>query len=518
MNKLSIDTGKLIDIIYNNSQSIRGVQDPHIVAFSKFIFSEVDIDSFLDLQKFYKSNSNIDFINFLYCLVIYFLEEKIINDSINFVDVLNDTNFKNKKIKLILNDLYLFVSKPNIKTLMKIKSYDIGEEYINLLIAISLSKTNFNISESFKLYTDLNDYFSLTENSLTPINDNSIENFINEKGLFSIFYFCKYSNCIDGDSYKIFLKSFINQNIFNGFILHQYLIAFYNSDDFIIKFFTTFNRFLSLLPSRFIMSISQFILLFYYLNNDYTSIEKWFDQFNDKIKNNLITKDVQGSFNWIIEDNNFEPVDYRSSQLNSRFYINAIHKLSSYRFLNSNFYINENKGSKINVFGGSQALPFCNLQSDKFYTNVLFQYNNIFSNHDSSYDLSEYKLNNFANNSDINIFIFDYEHFSSINRKKYISSILKNIKNSKIVKNTYLFSTPLPSVSSHRYLDGCEVMDKVNLFNNDLKKMTITSKIKYIDINSFLNKEKDFTSTKDLLCSYFIKPDIIYKIINDNVL
>ena len=115
MNKFSIDTGKLLDIIYNNSQSIRGVQDPHIVSFSKFIFSEVDIDSFLDLQKFYKSNSNIDFVNFLYCLTIYFLEEKILNDSINFVNVLNDTNFKNKKIKLILNDLSSFVSKPNIK-------------------------------------------------------------------------------------------------------------------------------------------------------------------------------------------------------------------------------------------------------------------------------------------------------------------------------------------------------------------------------------------------------------------
>ena len=381
-----------------------------------------------------------------------------------------------------------------------------------------MSKTNFNISESFKIYTDLNDYFSLTETNLTPINDYSIDNFINEKGLFSIFYFCKYSYYIDNDTYKIFLKSFINQKIFNGFILHQYLITFYNPDDFIIKFFNTFNKFFSLLPSRFVMSISQFILLFYYLNNDYTSIENWFDQFNDRIKNNLITKDVQGSFNWIIEDNNFEPVDYRSGQQNSRFYINAVQKLSSYRFLYSNFYINEKKGSKINVFGGSQALPFCNLQSDKFYTNVLFQYNNIFSNYDSSYELSHYKLSNFANNSDINIFIFDYEHFSSINRKKFISSILKNIKNSKIVNNTYLFSTPLPSVSSHRYLDGYKVIDKVNLFNNDLKKMTSGSKIKYIDINSFLNKEKDFTSTKDLLCSYFIKPDIIYKIINDSVL
>ena len=122
MNKFSIDTGKLLDIIYNNSKSIRGVQDPHIVSFSKFIFSEVDIDSFLDLQKFYKSNSNIDFVNFLYCLTIYLLEEKIVNDSINFVDVLGDTKFKNKKIKLILNDLNSFVSKPNIKTLMKIKS------------------------------------------------------------------------------------------------------------------------------------------------------------------------------------------------------------------------------------------------------------------------------------------------------------------------------------------------------------------------------------------------------------
>ena len=137
MNKFSIDTGKLLDIIYNNSKSIRGVQDPHIVSFSKFIFSEVDIDSFLDLQKFYKSNSNIDFVNFLYCLTIYLLEEKIVNDSINFVDVLGDTKFKNKKIKLILNDLNSFVSKPNIKTLLKIKSYDIDEEYINLLIAIT---------------------------------------------------------------------------------------------------------------------------------------------------------------------------------------------------------------------------------------------------------------------------------------------------------------------------------------------------------------------------------------------
>ena len=66
MTDISINSGKLLDLIrYNNEVSIRGLQDPHSVALSKFIFCDFDIDSFKDLKKYYINSSKIDISNII---------------------------------------------------------------------------------------------------------------------------------------------------------------------------------------------------------------------------------------------------------------------------------------------------------------------------------------------------------------------------------------------------------------------------------------------------------------------
>ena len=517
MNKISLASGKLLEIVYNNSQSIRGVQDPHIVSFSKLIFSEIDVDSFHALQKFYK-NSNLDSINIFYCLAIFLLEDKIHSKIINFEETVNSTKFIDNNFKLILLELNSFRSNPNIKSLQKIQSYSIDNEYISLIVALSFFKIDIDINESFIFFPDVYDYFVIKDGLLVPANNNSIIKFIKDKGLFSIFYFCKYYNFLSNKNYEIFLDSFIKSKVFNGFILHLYFIKFYKTGNFINNFLNNFHKYLSLMPSHFIMSISQFILLNYLVSNDFSYINNWYNQFSDSIKKNLLIKDFDNNFDWAINNNDFEPVLYRPHQLNSRFYINAIYNLASSRNQNPDFYNNLNNGFKINVFGGLQALSFSNLKFNNSYIDIIFQYNDKFSNNESLFAISKDDIKILNDISNKNIIIFDFEHFKHLDSKDFILSFFKKIENVKNKKNIYFCSTLLPSISSHRYLDSFKVRDKIELFNIELENQVIESNFKFIDTNNFIEIDGGFLSSRDLLCDYFIKPDIIYNIIKQKIM
>ena len=62
--------------------SIRGTPDPHIKAFSKFLFMDHDINSFVDLKKYSDSSSYVDELTLFYGLVCLCFEKKY--DKLSF--------------------------------------------------------------------------------------------------------------------------------------------------------------------------------------------------------------------------------------------------------------------------------------------------------------------------------------------------------------------------------------------------------------------------------------------------
>lgn len=520
MSNFALNSGKHLETIFDNiNGSITGPRDPHITAFSKFLFCDLDAESFLELKKFYINSSKVDVINIFYCLAVHMLENNVDDESVNFSNVLKNSKFTNKASKKALKDFSLFVKKPTLINLNKLKDNQIHDDFINLIISIGFKSSSLNISNTFELFPDLNNYFNFSEEGLITINDPSnFNDCTNHFGLFIIFFINKFYFMFSAKDLNFILDNLIKNNVFDGFLLHLFLIKNFELNDFKIDFFVNLSNQLQYLPNRYILSLSQYPLLSYFLNNDYSNIKIWFNQFTNKINNNELSVDLNGFIDWDIEDNHFEPVSYHSSQLNSRFYINSIHHLSLYREKVIDLFQDNNEGEQVNVFGGSHALSFSNLKNKNFYSNVLFHYNDRFNSLEKLFSLSTRDKLYLDNIENKNIFIFDFEVIKNFNTNDFIITLFDSIKDNCCPSNLYFFSTPLPSLTSYNYFDINNVSETLNLFNDDLKKFSAHYGFNFIDTNSFLDTSTGFIKSDDLLCDYFIKPDVIYKIINEHVI
>ena len=520
MTDISINSGKLLDLIrYNNEASIRGLQDPHSVALSKFIFCDFDIDSFKDLKKYYINSSKIDIFTLYYCLSTFILDDKINSKEIDFDTIFKKVIFSDKNIKKLLNDFITFNKQPSYKNLEKIKNNDINDDELKrLLISLSIKYLDFEFNKLVDLFPIFNHLFEFSDNTITIRNNNALIKAFDDDGLLLLIFVNKYYSFFNYNDLNFILDKLISEGIFDGFLLHLYLLKKYQDNNFENSFFSQYSNHFKYLPNRFILSVAQFVLLNYFFNNDYSSIKTWFNQFTSKINSNELKLDSDGFINWDIEDNNLEPVSYRFSQFNSRFYINSIHHLSAYRDKIIDFYNNDEKKHKINVFGGSHAMSFANFQSNFFYTNVFFHYTDRFLLSNSSDNFIVDKILDSIDLKEKNILIFDYEFFCKNSIKEFLDNLFNNLSNVMNKDKLYFFTTPLPSLYSHRYLDSDNVINTINSFNIELKKKVTEFGFKFVDINSFLNVSSNYINSNDLLCHYYIKPDIIHKIIVDEVL
>jgi hypothetical protein len=520
MTDISINSGKLLELIrYNNEASIRGLQDPHLVAFAKFIFCDFDIDSFKDLKKYYVNSSKIDIFSLYYCLSIFILEDKINSKEINFNDTFNKIIFTDKNIKKLLIDFVALNKKFSKKNLDTIYNNSINDDELkSLLISLAIKYSSLKPRDVIDFFPLINNTFILSNNIFKIRNKNSLNSAINTDGFLLLIFIHKFYSLFSESDLKLILDELVINGIFDGFLLNLYFLKNYQESNSENNFFNKYSNHLQYLPNRFLMSISQFFLLNHFFDNDYSSIKIWFNQFTDNINDKDINHDYDGFINWDIEDNNLEPVSYRSSQLNSRFYINSIHHLSAYRDKIKDLYNNDERMEKINVFGGSHAMSFANFNDNFFSTNVFFHYSDRFASSGLFNNFSskvKFGLKNLTNKT---IIIFDYEFFSEYKANDFLNNFFSIFSNTIDKDKIYFFTTPLPSLYSHRYLDFDDVKNSINNFNIELEKKVTEFGFKFIDTNLFLNMNSNYISSKDLLCHYFIKPDIIHKIIVEKVI
>jgi hypothetical protein len=163
-------------------------------------------------------------------------------------------------------------------------------------------------------------------------------------------------------------------------------------------------------------------------------------------------------------------------------------------------------------------MSFANFNDNFFSTNVFFHYSDRFASSGLFNNFSskvKFGLKNLTNKT---IIIFDYEFFSEYKANDFLNNFFSIFSNTIDKDKIYFFTTPLPSLYSHRYLDFDDVKNSINNFNIELEKKVTEFGFKFIDTNLFLNMNSNYISSKDLLCHYFIKPDIIHKIIVEKVI
>ncbi len=112
--------GKFLDLLIDekNNQSIRGIQNPHIYALARFLYTDFDLISLANLRKYaLRSEGDNDILLFYYAFVTILLRK-----TYPFLDV-PDFNtiikFRNKDYKLAINLLEKFINTPSKKNLLK---------------------------------------------------------------------------------------------------------------------------------------------------------------------------------------------------------------------------------------------------------------------------------------------------------------------------------------------------------------------------------------------------------------
>ncbi len=511
MTEININTGKFIEIIKNNStSSIRGVVDPHFIELSKFLFLDDDLDSYIQLKSFNESNDKVDQISFFFGLATIGLSKKI--SDINPSDTVKSIKFSNNDYKKILQCVYDFIINPNNKTFEKIKSFDLLDYEIDLCIYFCLYYSELDYLSFLKFYPTLNDFFTY-DNNLIYLQDNrDINDLLDNYGLIIIGILTKYYSLFDKKTYKSVSATLIKELCFNTFILDRYLSFNVTNRDLILSIFNLLESYYSFLPQKFTLLISHYFLLNSYLYKDFNYINNWFNQFSEKIISEDLKKDFEGNFNWNISDKRIEPNIYYLSEKNAYFYINSIFSLCA-NLNGKNLVSNsDNLKNNLNIIGGLNSLPFLNLDTDSFFVNISFHYVDRFNFHNNYLFLNNNDNEMLKDKNSTILIIPDIEMFIdkdiNITLEAYINDIIKISRS-----NNILFQTlPYPSLLSHVYLKEEKLFNLVQNFNNLLKSLEKNKSFKVLDINNYLLLNNKYTDLNNLICNYYIKPDILRKL------
>ena len=517
MSDISINTGKFIEIIKNNStSSIRGLVSPHSIELSKFLFLDDDLDSYLRLKLFADNKEKNDQVSFYYVLASIGLSKKL--PDINLDEILKKTLFKNKDYKKALVSVNNFINKPDKKYLDNINGLNLLDYEINLCLYFCFYYTQLDDSFFSIIFSFFDEYFIFNKDETITLNsDKDINNLIDENGLLLI---CLLTKCYKYFNINIFNEvslNLISKSCFNVFIIDKYFSYNTMDKDLIFKTSNYLNNYLSFLPQRFALLISHYLLLNSYIHNDYNFINNWFSQFSDKIKSGQISNDYDGNFNWEISDNRIEANVYWSSQKNAYFYINSIFSLyKEMTSLNSSSVNNNSK--KINVIGGINSLSYLNLNNNDISVNLSFIYTDRYISSHNVSSLNNLDKNFFKETNSLILFVPDIEMFINQDFTLFFNDFIVKLLDNYDSKDVFIQTIANPGLISHPHFKYEKIVSLVNDFNTYLFELEKSSPFKVIDINKYLSSENDYTSFENLICNYYIKPDILNKFLSNELI
>lgn len=535
MNENYLYKGNLLDIIKSNStSSIKGTLNPHEISLSNYLFLDYDFESFKNLFNYYSKDefSAYDQLPFYFGLCCIAIKDRLDGelDNFNLDKEFKKLVFKNKAYKNSLSYINNFINKPSIEVINKIKKLDLDKSIILLALSFCFKYSNLKFSDYLVFFPELSSSFILNdEGAIKIISEENFNLFMKENGLFSIFIINKFYDFIDREEINFILKTMFNNRIFDSFILYKYLSLFFNDNIVIQKLSALIVEYNEYIDKKIIIGITHYINLFNYLSNNFNNTIAWYNQFYSKVKDGLIKSDFDGFIDWDLNKNDFDPVIYSSYQENSRFYLNSIPALIQSRkdLINQKDPVNLNNNKKINVIGGIQSLGWCNI----YNINHSFHYVNRYSPETTPFILNDSDFAFLKEEDSTNLFVLDIEMFMDSNIKESLKDIFSEIHSICNFSNIYFLTILKPSLLSHNHLKYEKIVKKIDNFNSELNNLISEFQFNIIDTSSYImeintgenlgknqqQKAPIYSNNDNLLCNYYIKPDIILDILDNEL-
>ena len=492
--------------------SIRGTPDPHITAFSKFLFMDHDINSFVDLKKYSDTSSYVDELSLFYGLACLCFEKKY--DKLSFKKEFKKLQFSSTTYSKLLSDMNSFIIKPNKRYISNIEKLEISEDLRSFAFSLCLNLSGISLNDSLNYFPNqFNNHLTFIDNRIVVHDFDGLYNNINDHSFFYLLFINKFYNYFNNKQLFLIVEFLINQKKFDAFLLNLYLIIKISDDTDIEKFLFPLNDNLSSIDPKIITSLSHYLLLYKFFKKDYSFIIGWYNQF----AGDDVIYDKDGNINWNLDDIEFKPVSYSNFQKNARLYINCLHHLLIYIDKNGSFYSPKLSEAKLNIIGGFSALSWSNLELENFETETSFYYNN--GNNFFNY---EFFNSDYYNNLDLEYFsktIFPFS-LSTIYKTGVDHKLDKKLTDFfSIFNNKKIFFIGIPQVPVG--FDNLSKKDEINLIlktNSHLEGLSKKYNFNFIDINLFCTLKNNIIVKDDLLNNSIVKPEIIVNLINNEIL
>lgn len=502
---------ELLEELAPNS-SIRGTPDPHVAAFSKFLFMDHDINSFVDLKKYSDSSSYVDELTLFYGLVCLCFEKKY--DKLSFKKEFKKLKFSSTVYSKLLSNMNSFIIKPNERYINNIKKLEISEDLKSFVFSLCLNLSGISLNDSFNYFPNqFNNHLTFVDNRIVVHDVDGLCDNINEHSFFYLLFINKFHSYFDKKQLFLIIEFLINQKKFDAYLLNLYLVIKISDNSDIEKFLFPLNENLSAIDPKIITSLSHYLLLFKFFKKDYNFIIGWYNQF----AGDSVIHDIDGNINWNLDDIEFKPVSYSNFQKNARLYINCIHHLLIYIDKNGSFYSPKLSDTKLNVIGGFNSLSWSNLELENFETKTSFYY-------DNGINFFNYEFFNrdYYNNLDLKyfsktIFPLSLSTFYKIGGDHELDKKLTDFFT--IFKDKKFFFISIPQVLLG--FDSLSKKEEINLIlktNSYLDGLSKKYNFNFIDINLFCNLKNNIIVKDNLVNSSIVKPEIIVNLINNEIL
>ena len=491
--------------------SIRGIPDPHLISFSKFLFMDHDISSFLELKNYSEKSSYVDELTFFYGLSCLFFESKY--DKLIFKDELKKLKFKSNLYKKLLSTMKSFIDNPNKKYLDAINQPGVSEPLKSFCLGTCLKLAKLDLKQCYLLFPEqLKTLDIINDDQISIINLNDLEDSIDKFSFFYLSFMTKFYNYFTREDLSSVTNLLFDKKTSDAFLFHLYLMLNISDDTEIDKVLEGLKEYISTFDPKIVIGLSHYLLIYNFFNKNYNYIITWFNQFSGTD----VVYDDDSNVNWNLDDLEFNPVSYSNFQLNSRFYINCLHHLVIYIQNNNKFYSDSQPNEYLFVYGGFHALSWSHLSVKNLSTKTFFDYDSLYDNfHIKSFPSSFIKnLNNNKDSSGIIPLTFNlvFDNNGILNVKSYIKDILQSSNN----KNIYFLTLPL-IIFPFKNLSSDGIIDLINSTNHELKLISEELNCNLIDINSYCDIKDGLIKSTNLLNLSLIKPEIITKVINSEL-
>tara|TARA_B100001250_G_scaffold373766_1_gene360117 strand:+ start:4291 stop:5877 length:1587 start_codon:yes stop_codon:yes gene_type:complete len=518
--------GKFLDLLIDekNNQSIRGIQNPHIYALARFLYTDFDLISLANLRKYaLRSEGDNDILLFYYAFVTILLRK-----TYPFLDV-PDFNtiikFRNKDYKLAINLLEKFINTPSKKNLLKFMNVKIDNSLSIFISYLCFQYSDISLDDSFDFYPSLTKIFTVNNDNKIEVSINDLQSAIPEYGYLIQVFFTKYHSNFITSALKDTLDIFISSNTYTLFILHLY---FKNSigNNLTNDVNNIFKSNFIALDAKNAQALLHYLLLLYHFNNDFDLLTQ---SIKEVVSKNLDISETHINFEWDLDDKNEFQIVNLCLHKNARDYLNMLFSINKYRNDNSDLFSDVKPQKTLSVIGGNQALSWANISVTNFKINAHFLYSDFYDYQKSCFDNNLLtKLNNEDDNINIivlDVFLFlklldDDKKYKSIDKENlndYLTNIFSGI-NGNVLKKLFITTIPYPTNDTYINFECTNIPDLIDDINILITTLSNDIGFNVVDINGYLTKDTKFNDKSNFIDNYLVKPDILIKLINKEII